>query len=177
MYSYVSPPLAVLKMAKPPTDPRAVGELCFGGLEWIKGVLNLRFGRSDAEDLAHSTFVRVASSAALEEIRHPKALLMTVATNLARDEYRRIARQGGQHLSLDEAYAENEPWTAPDQETTLLLKQIILSMPVLYRDVFALSRFAGLSYEEIAERCNVSVKTVEWRMSKALAHCAAKLRD
>lgn len=102
---------------------------------------------------------------------------MTVATNLARDERRRQMRQGGAHLSLDEAYAENEPWSAPDQETALLLKQIILSMPSLYRDVFVLSRFAGLSYEEIAERCNVSVKTVEWRMSKALAHCATLLRD
>jgi RNA polymerase sigma-70 factor (ECF subfamily) len=164
-------------MAKPPTNPHSAGELCFGSLEWIKVVLNRRFGRSSSEDVAHSTFVRVASSTALQDIRHPKALLLTVATNLARDEYRRMARQGGQHLSLDEAYAENEPWTAPDQETAVLLKQIILSMPVLYRDVFTLSRFAGLSYEEIAERCNVSVKTVEWRMSKALAHCAAKLRD
>jgi RNA polymerase sigma-70 factor (ECF subfamily) len=131
----------------------------------------------EAADLGQAAFLRLATSTRLDEIRHPKALLLTIATNLARDEYRRMARQGGQHLSLDEAYAENEPWTAPDQETALLLKQIILSMPALYRDVFALSRFAGLSYEEIAERCNVSVKTVEWRMSKALAHCAAKLRD
>ena len=102
---------------------------------------------------------------------------MTVATNLARDERRRQARQGGAHLSLDEVYAENEPWLEPDQDTALLLKQILLTMPSLYRDVFVLSRFTGLDYAEIAERCGISVKTVEWRMSKALAHCAAQLRD
>ncbi len=132
-------------------------------------------GLANSEDVTQETFVRLATAPI--PIRHPKALLMTVATNLARDEIRRQKRQGGAHLSLDQAYAENEPWAAPDQETALLLKQVILSMPKLYRNVFVLSRFAGLSYEEIAERCNVSVKTVEWRMTKALAHCAALLRD
>lgn len=143
---------------------------------WFRVGVERRWRSSLADDIAQETFLRLASSPP-DEIRHPKALLMTVATNLARDAHRRQARQGGAHLSLDEAYAENEPWSPPDQETALLLKQIILSMPSLYRDVFVLSRFAGLSYEEIAERCNVSVKTVEWRMSKALAHCATLLRD
>lgn len=143
---------------------------------WFSFALRGRYTRDEAADIAQDTFLRLATNPP-DEVRHPKALLMTVATNLARDAHRRQARQGGVHLSLDEAYAENEPWCAPDQETALLLKQIILSMPSLYRDVFVLSRFAGLSYEEIAERCNVSVKTVEWRMSKALAHCATLLRD
>jgi RNA polymerase sigma factor (sigma-70 family) len=163
-------------MAKPSALRDLLGEIYLQTATWMKFALTSRFNRCDAEDLTHSTFVRLALAPA-EDVRHPKALLMTVATNLARDEHRRIARQGGTHLSLDEAYAENEPWTSPDQETALLLKQIILSMPTLYREVFVLSRFAGLSYEEIAERCNVSVKAVEWRMSKALAHCAAQLRD
>jgi RNA polymerase sigma factor (sigma-70 family) len=144
---------------------------------WLLGKLKRLAPSPSREDLAQEAFLRLAASPPAEDVRYPKALLMTVATNLARDEHRRQARQGGVHLSLQDAYAENEPWTAPDQETALLLKQIIVAMPPLYRDVFVLSRFACLSYEEIAERCGVSVKTVEWRMSKALAHCAALLRD
>lgn len=158
-----------------PLDP--IHQLVAAKWSWFCLGLERRWRSNWAEDIAQDTFLRLAAAPPPDEIRHPKALLLTVATNLVRDDRRRQARQGGAHLSLDEAYAENEPWTAPDQETALLLKQIILSMPSLYRDVFVLSRFAGLSYEEIAERCNVSVKTVEWRMSKALAHCAALLRD
>ena len=164
-------------MARTNQDRSVLQQLVTDAEAWLRRTLAGRFARRSTEDLAQDTFLRLATSPPAEEIRHPKALLMTVATNLARDEMRRQARQGGAHLSLDEAYAENEPWSPPDQETALLLKQIILSMPSLYRDVFVLSRFAGLSYEEIAERCKVSVKTVEWRMSKALAHCAALLRD
>ena len=53
----------------------------------------------------------------------------------------------------------------------LLVKELILSIPEAYRDVFVLSRFQGLTYEEIATRCGLSVKSVEWRLGKAIAHC------
>jgi RNA polymerase sigma-70 factor (ECF subfamily) len=48
-------------------------------------------------------------------------------------------------------------------------------MPPLYRDIFVLNRFGGMTYPEIARARGISVKTVEWRMSKALEHCASRL--
>jgi DNA-directed RNA polymerase specialized sigma24 family protein len=34
-----------------------------------------------------------------------------------------------------------------------------------------------MTYEEIAEAQSISVKVVEWRVAKALAICAKRLRD
>lgn len=52
-----------------------------------------------------------------------------------------------------------------------------MPLPELYRDVFILSRFTGMSYLDISRKLGVSVKTVEYRMSRALALCQAALRD
>lgn len=50
-------------------------------------------------------------------------------------------------------------------------------LPVIYREVFEMNRFDGLKYKEIAQRLNVSERTVEVRISKALALLRQYLRD
>lgn len=64
----------------------------------------------------------------------------------------------------------------PAQTDEVLAKQLVLGLPVPLRDVFVLSRFGGLTNTQIGEQLGISPKTVEWRMTKALAHCAAQLR-
>ncbi|MFN3780483.1 MAG: sigma factor-like helix-turn-helix DNA-binding protein [Brevundimonas aurantiaca] len=59
---------------------------------------------------------------------------------------------------------------------TLLLKEIIRSIAEKDREVFLLSRFGGLTHAQIAARLGVAVKTVEWRMARALKHCDDQLR-
>jgi RNA polymerase sigma-70 factor (ECF subfamily) len=142
---------------------------------WLRRVLARRFGAARADDLVQETFMRLASwkSGAAD---HPRSLLVTIAVNAARDEHRKaMVRGGGNTARLEDVFESFEPSICADQLETLLLKQIIMSLPVLYRDVFVLSRFRGLTYEEIASHCGLSVKTVEWRMSKALALCADQL--
>jgi RNA polymerase sigma-70 factor (ECF subfamily) len=62
------------------------------------------------------------------------------------------------------------------QTDMVLIKQIVMWMSPGLRDVFVLSRFAHLEYQEIGERLNIPVTTVQWRMIKALEYCAAQLR-
>lgn len=139
---------------------------------WLISFLRRRFGRDEAEDLAQETYLRAARVDA--PVRHPRALLAQIATNLARDRIRRAAARP--RLVPDEGHAERQAEAAGQLEA-LLLKQAILALPANLRTVFLLSRLEGLTYDEIGKMCGLPVKTVEWRMTKALAMLAARVRD
>ncbi len=65
-------------------------------------------------------------------------------------------------------------------ETSELAQKIeaaIASLPEKCRMVFELSRIEGLKYAEIAEKMNISIKTVETQMSKALTVLKEHLAD
>ena len=56
-------------------------------------------------------------------------------------------------------------------EKLMLIEQIYVSirqLPPKCSEVFTLSKVNGLTYSQIAEKMNISVKTVENHMSKAL---------
>ncbi|MBU1540451.1 MAG: RNA polymerase sigma factor [Alphaproteobacteria bacterium] len=138
---------------------------------WLTAALRRRFGCQDSDDLAQDTWLRLASIENPAELRHPKAFLLRVAMNLAANRHHRRrlrVRAEGLAAPLDRFEA--------DQADRVLLTQIVLSLPEPLRDVFLLSRLDGLTNAQIGERLGISPKTVEWRMTRALAHCAAQLR-
>ena len=145
-------------------------------VRWLERLARRLSGQA-GHDLAQETWARKLAAETQAEARHPRALLATIARRIAIDESRKLRVRGGPALAFDDLPEHAAPWTSPDQETTLLLKQVILGLPPLYRDVFILNRFVGLTYAEIARRLGVSVKTIEYRMSRALALCEAALRD
>jgi RNA polymerase sigma-70 factor (ECF subfamily) len=55
------------------------------------------------------------------------------------------------------------------------ISEVIASLPEKCREIFELNRFEGLKYSEIAEKLDISVKTVENQMSKALKILREKL--
>ncbi|KRB83132.1 hypothetical protein ASE00_12860 [Sphingomonas sp. Root710] len=145
---------------------------------WLQRTLRHRFGAAadEAEDLVQEAYLRIARYAEAGRDHHPRALLLAIARNLLRDTRRSAAHRH----RWTPAWRAVEPGellpVEPDQAEQLLLKQVILGMPPAYRDVFILSRFTPMSYADIARHYGLSIKTVEWRMRKALEHCAAQLR-
>ena len=62
-------------------------------------------------------------------------------------------------------------------ETEKNIKEAIDTLPPACRSVFILSRFEELSYKEIADTLQISVKTVENQMGKALKVLREKLKN
>lgn len=56
------------------------------------------------------------------------------------------------------------------------INESIQALPEKRREIFLLSREEGLKYREIAEKLNVSVKTVETQMSQAIKFLRDKLK-
>lgn len=71
-------------------------------------------------------------------------------------------------------------WDVSTQIETMELeekiREAIQALPEKCRKVFELHRFEGLKYGEVAQKLNISVKTVENQMSKALKILREKLR-
>jgi RNA polymerase sigma-70 factor (ECF subfamily) len=137
---------------------------------WLVAFLRRRFGAQEAEDLAQEAYVRTVGSRTV--IRNPRAFMARVALRAARE----LAQQKSNRLPIFQADDRDAP-TLPDQMEALFLKQAVMALPQDLRTVLLLSRFAGLTYDEIAQRCGISVKRVEARMTKARARLAALIRD
>lgn len=134
---------------------------------WLLDFLKRRFGSLVGEDAAQEAFARTLASGSV--VRNPRAFLAKVAIRAALEEVRR--RPGPGFVYVPEVAVQ------PEAEAALLLEQLIVALPEPVRDVFVLSRFGGLSNVEIAERCNLSVKRVEARLTEARRRCAALMRD
>lgn len=62
-------------------------------------------------------------------------------------------------------------------ELELLLQKALNKLPEKCRAIFHLSRFEELRYQEIADRLNISIKTVETHMGKALRILRKEMKE
>jgi RNA polymerase sigma-70 factor (family 1) len=69
-------------------------------------------------------------------------------------------------IADEEATLPGEP--IPEKDMTSLLKKAFDQLPPKCREVFALSRISGLSYQQISDVLGISIKTVENQVGKAL---------
>ena len=159
---------------------RAVEVLYRDHADWLRALVarRLRGQPADVEDIVQDTWIRAARRKT-NDIEHPKAFLSQTALNLFRDRKRREAVRyvhRGAVVANDVDPASQKPGLS-EQEIGLALERLILSMPEIYRDVFTLSRFRYMTNAQIAQHLGISIKTVEWRMGKALELCMIALHD
>jgi RNA polymerase sigma-70 factor (ECF subfamily) len=136
--------------------------------------------KSNAEDLVQDFFVR------LLENRKKLNISTSVKSYFLRSVHNRcldfIAHQ--EVVTTFETYQLNtatdeyfQEYTLIDSELKLKIETAIQNLPDGIRETFIQNRFDGLSYKELAINEKISVKTVEYRISKALGILRKELGD
>lgn len=64
-----------------------------------------------------------------------------------------------------------------EKELKNKINDAISELPEKCREVFILSRYENLKYQQIADTLQISIKTVETQMSKALQHMRERLAE
>lgn len=82
-----------------------------------------------------------------------------------------------QHMNNETKQAENPASQLQHKELEQTVYEAISELPEQCRTIFQLSRFEGLKYAEIAGQLELSVKTVETQMSRALKKLRVRLAD
>lgn len=124
---------------------------------------------AQAEDLMQETFLRLWKKRDSVSPKKAKSYLFTVANNLFLDEmkHRQVVLKF-QKRPQKFATFEDPLFQIETEEFKQRLEKAISDLPEKSRIVFLMSRIDKLSYQEISERLDISVKAVEKRMHKAL---------
>lgn len=163
-------------------NPKGVFGALIGSYGELTQKLTRRLGtRADAQDVLQDTWLKLARSAAINDISNPKSYVGQVAGNLAIDRARaqrirdRYFAPGDFHsIPADTPSAER---IVDYRQRIARLEAIIDGLPRRQRDVFLMHKFDGLSHSEIANRLGVSRSAVEKLVMKALASCRDGLGD
>lgn len=145
--------------------------------EQIKSYIYYKSGDEDlASDISQEVFLKIWEKRETIEKETVVALLYSMANNLF------ISHCRHNKIKLNFAQKENnqKESDSPEeifsyQETKKMYENALSSMQEDYRTVFLMSRMEELKYKEIAERLDISIKTVEKRMSRALSYLKEEL--
>lgn len=131
---------------------------------------------STAADLVQELYIRIVTLTQPEKIRDPRAFLYRTAKNLAIDHLRRKHRSLLRSVPLENALTVAV--TTPDAEVAVDAKRRLAAvlkaideLSPRQRAAFIMFKFEDKTYEEIAQEFQISVKTVEHHLSRAMTYC------
>lgn len=141
-----------------------------------------------AEDITSESLIKLWELSKEREIENPLRLLYTILKNKSLD-YLRHERVKNEALESMSARARRELEIRistleagnPDKifagDIQEILRATILGLPGQTREVFEMHRFKNMSKKEIADHFNISVKGVDYHISRSLAALKESLKD
>ncbi len=137
------------------------------------------FDLDTAREIVQDIFVRIwEKRASLPVNKSLETYLYTSVRNKCLDylkhlnveyEYEKMRIREIQEYDNNSFNTSNQPLEALiTEELENAIKTALENLPEKCREIFKLSRYKGLKYREIAEELNISVKTVETQMTRAI---------
>lgn len=154
-------------------DQEALNELIERYYDEVYRFLYRRMGnKAAAEDVTQDTFIKfIKNLPYYKEKNKLKSFLFTIAINTSNDFFRRH-KQETSLLSLDNIGEEITEEVTEDEvlqkEEALIVRQAVLSLPDVQRDVIILRFYHNLKIKEIASVQKVPIPTVKTRLRRAL---------
>ena len=135
--------------------------------------------RQDSEEVMQEVFLKVwRNRNTLNEYYSLKAYLFSISHNVIIDEFRKRLKDG----KYKEFLKNRAELSSMDTENSIEFNELnerysdaVEHLPEKRKKIFKLSREDGFSYKEIADKLNISPKTVENQMSQALKYLRSKL--
>jgi RNA polymerase sigma factor (sigma-70 family) len=138
----------------------------------------------EIEDIVQETYVKVCEYTAHSQVTEPRALMLTVARNLALDHVRRseykLTRRFENDLDMELIFARDATdqsyHQAAAHEEFSRFCDAIRQLPMQCRRVFVLKKVYGYSQREIATELGISENTVEKHVAAGLQQCVRHMR-
>jgi len=155
----------------------------------LKRFLVARFrDETFAEDILQDMYLKIERSDLQNPVDSAGAFLYRAANNLALDRKRQAQSQQTRDQNWTDAHTHSVQDTVvqdePDMESALDARrrlkramELVAQLPPQCRRVFIAHKIDGLSYREVAASLDISKKTVEKHMSKALKYLILHLKD
>jgi RNA polymerase sigma-70 factor (ECF subfamily) len=132
----------------------------------------------EAKDIVQAAFIKLWEKRNEVNMNiSAKAYLYTSVYNLSLNAIRNRKTREEHHQQMRPVEFDGDLNSAEQKETRARIDEAIENLPERCREVFCKSRFEGKKYAEIAAELDISVKTVEGQVGKALGILRKTLSD
>lgn len=124
-----------------------------------------------SEDIMQDAFGKLWVECAKVPFEKAKSFLFTIANNLFlnQEKHKKVILKFQKQIT-NKTHTETPEFILEEAEFEKRLNEAIQALSEGQREVFLLNRIDKLTYREIAESLDISVKAVEKRMHKALTY-------
>lgn len=159
---------------------KAINDIFLSCRNYLAHVVSRIAPPDEIEDIVQETYVRACQIKLDSEIKEPRALMVTIAKNLAFDHLKRADRRltvqfedgaGVEHIEDNASGADPLRRIVSNEEFAFFCEAVRL-LPAQCRKVFVLKKVYGYSQREISKKLNISESTVEKHVAKGMRQCA-----